>query len=184
MATSPRYRVRFRRRREGKTNYRKRMKLLLSRKPRLVVRISNKRIIAQIAEYGMNGDRIISSVDSSMLVQYGWKGDINNTPAAYLTGLLIGRKAIEKGVKELVFDIGLASPVKGSRVFALLKGVVDCNINIPHNPEVFPSESRIRGEHIAKYYDIAPEKFSEYEQRNLKPSDLPAHFEEIRKKIM
>ncbi len=184
MAKGPRYKVPYRRRREGKTNYRKRLKLLLSRKPRLVVRITNRRVIAQIIEYHPDGDRVLVGVDSSMLTKYGWKGDLNNTPAAYLTGLLVGKKALEKGIKEAILDIGLHTPTKGGRVFAVLKGAVDAGMEIPHSPEILPDESRIRGEHIAQYYEIAPERFTEYEKRGLKPTDLPQHFEEIKEKIM
>ncbi len=182
MAKGPRYRVPYRRRREGKTNYRKRLKLLVSRKPRLIVRITNSRIIAQVAEYTPVGDRIIVSVDSSMLTKYGWKGDLNNTPAAYLTGLLIGKKALETGVKETVLDIGLKTPTKGSRVFAVLRGAVESGLEVPHSPEVFPDDHRIRGEHIAEYYKEGG--LPQYEKRGLSPSELPAHVDEIRSRIM
>ena len=63
MAHGAKYRVPFRRRREGKTDYRKRLKLLLSRKPRLVVRKSLNNIIAQIVEYDEKGDRVVVSGD-------------------------------------------------------------------------------------------------------------------------
>ena len=184
MARGPRYRVKFRRRREGKTNYRKRLKLLLSRKPRLVVRITNKRIIAQVVEYHPDGDRIKVAVDSTMLRNYGWMGDLNNTPAAYLTGMLVAKIAIDAGIEEAILDIGLKSPTRGSRVFAVLRGAVEAGMDIPHNPEVFPDDSRVRGEHIAEYYEMNPEKFSEYEKRGLKPSDLPNHVDEVKNKII
>lgn len=184
MARGPRYKVPFRRRREGKTNYRKRLKLLLSRKPRLVVRITNTRVVAQIVEYTPEGDRILVGVDSKMLRELGWKGDLNNTPAAYLTGLLVGRKALQKGIQEAVLDIGLHTPTRGSRVFAALRGAIEAGLNVPHSEEVLPDDSRIRGEHIAAYYEKHPEKFSEYGKRGLKPSDLPSHVDEIKEKIM
>ena len=185
MAKGPRYKVPYRRRREGKTNYRKRLKLLLSRKPRLVVRITNTRVIAQIIEYHPDGDRVLVGVDSSMLARdYGWKGDLNNTPAAYLTGLLVGKKALEKGIKEAVLDIGLHTPTRGGRVFAVLRGAVEAGMEIPHSPEVLPDDSRIKGEHIAAYYQMAPERFTEYERRGLKPTDLPKHVEEVKERIM
>lgn len=184
MAKGPRYKVPNRRRREGRTNYRKRLKLLLSRKPRLVVRITNQRVIAQIVDYSPEGDRVIVSVDSTKLRELGWKGDLNNTPASYLTGLLIAKKALEKGVTEAILDIGLRSPTKGSRVFAVLKGAVEAGLKIPHSEEVLPDDSRILGEHIAKYYREHPEKFSEYEKRNLSPENLPKHVEEVKAKIM
>jgi len=184
MATGPRYRVGFKRRKKGKTNYGKRMKLLLSRKPRLVARITNRRVITQLVEYSMEGDVVKLTVDSTMLTEFGWKGDLNNIPASYLTGLLIGKKAQEMGVQGTVFDIGLESPVKGSRIFAVLKGIVDSGLEIPHNPEVFPDESRIRGEHIAEYYENNPEKFTEYGKKGLKHSDILNNFEETKNKII
>jgi large subunit ribosomal protein L18 len=185
MAKGPRYKVPYRRRREGKTNYRKRLKLLLSRKPRLVVRITNRRVIAQIIEYHPDGDRVLVGVDSTMLARdYGWKGDLNNTPAAYLTGLLVAKKALEKGIKEAILDIGLHTPTRGGRVFAVLRGAVEAGLEIPHSPEVLPDDSRIRGEHIAQYYEMRPELFSEYEKRGLKPSDLPQHVDEVKEKIL
>lgn len=184
LARGPRYKVPLRRRREGKTNYRKRLKLLLSRKPRLVVRITNRRVIAQIVEYAPEGDRVVVGVDSAMLREFGWKGDLNNTPAAYLTGILIAKKALQKGIGEAVLDIGLHTPTRGSRVFAVLRGAVEGGLKVPHSDEVLPDDSRIRGEHIAAYYEMNPERFGEYEKRGLKPSDLPAHVDEIKEKLM
>ncbi len=179
MAKGPRYRVKFRRRREGKTDYRKRLKLILSRKPRLVVRVTNRRVIAQVVEYSPDGDRVIVGVDSSMLEKFGWKGCIGNTPAAYLTGLLIARKALSKNINEVVLDIGLHSPIKGSKVFAVLRGAVEAGLIIPHSPDVFPDDSRIKGEHIARYYTGSGRL-----TYKLDPSQLPSHVDEIKSRIM
>jgi large subunit ribosomal protein L18 len=184
MAKGPRYKVPYRRRREGKTNYRKRLKLLLSRKPRLVVRITNRRVIAQIVEYHPDGDRVLVGVDSKLLGEYGWRGDLNNTPACYLTGLLVAKKSLEKGISQAILDIGLHTPTKGSRVFAVLRGAVEGGLEIPHNPDVLPDDSRIRGEHIASYYEMNPERFGDYEKRGLKPTDLPKHVEDVKAKIL
>lgn len=184
MARGARFKVPNRRRREGKTNYRKRLKLLLSKKPRLVVRITNKRVIAQIIEYRPQGDHVIVSVDSTKLCELGWKGDLNNTPASYLTGILIGKKALECGIKETILDIGLRSPTKGARVFAVLRGAVEAGLEIPHNEEILPDDERVFGKHIAEFYRQCPERFAEYEKRGLSPEDLPRHVEEIRAKIM
>jgi large subunit ribosomal protein L18 len=185
VATGPRYRVEYRRKREGKTNYRKRLKLLQSGKPRLVVRRSSNHIIVQFINFAERGDEVIASSHSNELKKYGWQGGTSNVPAAYLTGLLCGLKAKGK-VKEAVLDIGFATPVKGSRVFAALKGVVDAGIHIPHSKEIFPDESRIRGEHIANYANSLKEKkekFSKYLERGLDPAELPTHFDEIVAKI-
>ncbi len=150
MARNAIYRVKMRRRREGKTNYRKRLAYLKSGKPRAVVRKTLRYIIVQIVEYHDDGDKILVGVTSSHLKKYGWNGSFKNTPAAYLTGYLAGKLALKKGIEEAVLDIGLQSPVKGSRVFAVLKGMVDAGLNVPHSEEVYPSEERIKGEHISE----------------------------------
>lgn len=141
-------RLQFRRRREGKTNYRKRLALLKSGKPRVVVRKSNKYIRVQFALYQPNGDKIVASAISKDLKKYGWQHSCSNTPAAYLTGLLAGKRALVKGIEEGVLDIGLHTPRKGAKVFAALKGVVDAGVDVPYGEEILPSEDRIYGKHI------------------------------------
>ncbi len=189
MAKGPRHRVPFRRRREGKTNYRKRLKLLLSGKPRLVVRKSNQHVTAQIIVYDEVGDRTIVSAHSKELVKIGWLGSTKNVAAAYLVGLLCGLRAKKKGIEEAILDIGLISPTKGGKVFAVLKGAVDAGLKIPHSEEILPSEDRIKGEHVANYAEMLSEEdrkriFSQYYERGLDPRDLPRHFEEIKEKIL
>ncbi|MEE9150636.1 MAG: 50S ribosomal protein L18 [Thermoplasmata archaeon] len=148
MAHGPRYRVMRRRRREGKTDYRKRINLLKSRQPRAVIRRSLRNLRIQLVEFDFKGDRIIVSAEGIELEKYGWKGSVSNTPAAYLTGYLAGKRAVNAGVERAVLDIGLHTPTKGSRVFASLKGLVDAGIDIPHSEDILPSDERIRGEHI------------------------------------
>ncbi len=164
------YRMQLKRRRLGKTNYKKRLKLLLSGKPRLIVRKTNKYIIAQIAKYNEKGDEILVGVTSKVLKKFGWNYSFKNTPAAYLTGLIIGKMAVEKGIKEAILDIGLHSPTKGSKVFAVAKGALDAGLKIPISESVIPSEDRIKGEHIASYlqkFKNLPEKFEEVKQKIL-----------------
>lgn len=147
MASGPRYTVKFRRRRAGKTNYHNRLALLISRKPRLVIRKTNKYIICQIINYTEKGDKVIASVHSKELVKAGWKHSCNNISAAYLTGIAIANAAKKAKVSDVILDAGLYHSTKGSVIYAALKGAVDSELNIPHNPEVFPSEDRILGKH-------------------------------------
>jgi len=128
MARTGRYKVKFRRRREGKTNYYKRREMIKSGLPRLVIRKTNNYIIAQVVTAKVTGDAVIVSATSKELVRLGWKGGTKNTPAAYLVGLLIGYKALLKGVKRAIPDIGLHRPIKGARVFAVIKGAVDAGL--------------------------------------------------------
>lgn len=140
----------YRRKREGKTNYKKRLHLSLARKPRLVVRITGKKIITQIAEFKATGDNILAGADSTALKKYGWDFSCKNLPAAYLTGYLLGKKALEKNIKEAVLDIGFKPPIKGNKIYACLKGALDAGLSVPHSEEVFPPEERILGKHIPK----------------------------------
>jgi len=145
---SPTYRIHFRRRREGKTNYKKRLKLLLSKKPRLVFRRTLKYIIGQIIVFDKIGDRTLVGVNSKVLKKFGWKYACDNTPASYLTGYLLGKLALKKGIKEAVFDIGPYTFTKGGRACAFLKGAIDAGLNVPHDESIFPKEERIKGLHI------------------------------------
>jgi large subunit ribosomal protein L18 len=165
MKLKPTRTVQFRRRREGKTDYSRRLKLLLSKKPRLVVRKSLKYIRVQIIEFGKNGDKTIITASSEELRKLGWKFACDNLPAAYLTGFLIGKKSVKKDVKEAVLDTGLYSSSKGSRIYAVVKGAVDAGLNVPCG-DVFPSEERIKGMHIAKYKELKslPEEFERIKQ--------------------
>ena len=193
MAHGPKYKVPRRRRREGKTNYHKRYKMIRSKKIRVVVRKTNKYIWVQFVYPTPIGDFTLAAAHSRELFKYfGWKGSGKSTPAAYLTGLLAGLRAKKMGIEYAIPDIGLHRPVRGAKVFAALKGVVDAGIEVPLDESVVPSEERIRGETIAKYAEMLaetdPEKFrrqfSEILARGLDPRDMPKHFEEVKNLII
>ncbi|MDD5502089.1 MAG: 50S ribosomal protein L18 [Candidatus Thermoplasmatota archaeon] len=148
MADSPIYRVAFRRRREGKTDYRSRLALLKSGKARLVVRPTLKSVIIQFISYGEEGDSVVASATAKELVKYGWKSATSNIPAAYLAGMLAGKRASDAGVTEAVLDLGMHKPQPGGVLFAALKGAIDGGVEIPHDEEMIPEESRLHGEHI------------------------------------
>ena len=188
MAHGPRSKMAFRRRREGKTDYRARYKMIETGKPRLVVRITTYHVIAQIINVGMEGDETLVSAHSKQLQKMGWKGATANTAAAYLTGYLCGKRALKAGITEAVLDIGMRPAIRGSKVFAALKGAVDAGLNVPHGEAILPDESRIRGEHIKEYAESLDDeemqkRFSRYLERGLSPVDLPEHFDEIKKRI-
>jgi large subunit ribosomal protein L18 len=188
LAHGSKYKVAFRRRREGKTDYGARLKLVDLDKNRLVVRISNANVIVQIIKIGENGDETIVSAHTKELQKLGWLGGTKNTSAAYLTAYLCGKKALAKGINSAVLDIGLKQSVKGSKVFAALKGAVDAGLDVPHGDSIIPAEDRISGEHIAEYAKLLNEedikkRFSQYLKRGLQPVDLPNHFEDIKNKI-
>jgi len=148
MATGPRHKVPFRRRREGRTDYRHRIALLKGGKVRAVVRKSNRSTRVQFIGYTEKGDVVVASAVSTDLAEFGWTGSGKSTPGAYLTGLLAGKRAKEKGIEEAVLDIGLREPTKGATVFAALKGIVDAGIEVPHSEKMLPSKDRISGKHM------------------------------------
>ncbi|EKF85935.1 50S ribosomal protein L18 [Methanobacterium formicicum] len=188
MAQGSRYKLAFKRRREGKTNYGARLKLIALDKHRLVVRVTGNHTIAQIVDVQIEGDQTLVSAHSQELKNMGWLASGKNTSAAYLTGYLCGKKALKEGITEAVLDMGLATSTKGSRVYAVLKGAIDAGLEVPHNDVILPSEDRITGEHISQYAESLDKaemekKFSQYIQRGLSPKDLPDHFQSIKEKI-
>lgn len=148
MAQGPLYRVPMRRRREGKTDYRTRLALLKSGEHRVVVRTSNRNVIVQFVSYDEKGDVIAASAEARELVEMGYKAAGNNTPSAYLTGRLAATRAKEAGIETGVLDLGRATPHKGGVIFSALKGVIDGGIEVPAGASVFPSEERMRAEHL------------------------------------
>ncbi len=184
--------VPHRRRREAKTDYRQRLGLLKSGKPRLVIRKSNKGILCDIVEYKKNGDNVLVGSTSKELAKFGWNANLGNLPAAYLTGLLCGKKAKEKSVKMAIFDSGLYTSVKGSRVYAALKGVVDGGLDVPHSKEILPDDARISGSHIANYANKLKKEspasykklFSGYLKNNNQPENLNSLFQTVKAKIL
>ena len=169
MMTTTRFTVRFRRKKEGRTNYKKRLALLKSRKPRLIIRKTNTQIILQIAEYQPDGDKVIVTVQSRELLKNGWKHSFKNLPAAYLAGMLLAKKASQHKIKEAILDMGLTTPLKGTKIFAALKGAVDAGLQIPVNETIFPTEERLKGEHISSFLE--------------KHKTITQDFEKIKKEI-
>jgi large subunit ribosomal protein L18 len=174
--------------RSDKTNYRKRAALLIGRHSFVTVKVSDQNVAAQVLKPTPTGDIVIASAHSRELAKQDWKGAFNNLPACYLTGLLMGKKTLEKGVKNAVLYVGKDHFT--SRVAACLKGIVDSGVTMPVSEESLPPEERITGRHIAKYASTLKEDQEEYNSRfsailknGLKPEDYPTHFEEVRSKI-
>ncbi|KAJ3281853.1 60S ribosomal protein L5 [Rhizoclosmatium sp. JEL0117] len=167
-----RFQTKYRRRREGKTDYYARKRLVAqaknkynSPKYRLVVRITNADIIAQIVYAKITGDVVMCSAYSHELPKYGVEVGLTNWSAAYCTGLLVARRLLTQlnladkyeGNQEVdgsyyevepvddaprpfqcFLDVGLRRTTTGSRVFGVLKGAVDGGLLIPHSENRFP----------------------------------------------
>ncbi|KAM9952925.1 hypothetical protein ACTFIR_007981 [Dictyostelium discoideum] len=166
-----RYQVQFRRRREGKTDYQQRHRLITqdknkynSPKYRLVARITNTNVIAQVVYSKIVGDFILCAAYAHELPRYGVKVGLTNYASCYATGLLLARRLLAKlkladlykGAEKVdgkVFlvkpvddkprpfkanlDVGLARTSTGAKVFAVLKGAVDGGIYVPHGETRF-----------------------------------------------
>nr|AGV54354.1 60S ribosomal protein L5-like protein [Phaseolus vulgaris] len=98
-----RYQVKFKRRREGKTDYRARIRLINQDKNkyntpkyRFVVRFTNKDIIAQITSASIAGDIVLAAAYANELPRYGLEVGLTNYAAAYCTGLLLARRVLKK----------------------------------------------------------------------------------------
>lgn len=190
MARGPRYNLAFRRRREERTQFRRRRAMVTSGKTRFIVRLTRRYVIAQFASSEPIGDKILVSAHSRDLGRYGWKASRSNTAAAYLTGLLAGRRAKDAGISDAILDMGLRTNSKGSRIYATLKGALDAGISIPHDSGILPAEGRIRGEHVADYAgklaassEMYRRQFSSYLKAKNAPEDLPKMFNSTLKAI-
>jgi len=106
-----RYQVKYRRRREGKTDYFARKRLCVQDKNkyntpkyRMVVRFSNKDICCQIAYAKIEGDEIVCAAYAHELPRYGVKVGLTNYAAAYCTGLLLARRMLQKLELDKIYE--------------------------------------------------------------------------------
>jgi large subunit ribosomal protein L5e len=171
-AYSKRYQTKFRRRRQGKTDYYARKRLVVNdkdkydtKKYRMVVRFTNKRVLASIVYSTLKGDMTICAADSKELTNWGVKCGLTNYAASYATGLLLARRLLQdkkiddtfKGNSKIdgslynitnenperrpfkaYLDVGLVRTTTGNRVFGAMKGACDGGLNVPHNEKRFP----------------------------------------------
>jgi large subunit ribosomal protein L18 len=185
------YKVPFRRKREGKTDYHLRKKLISSRKLRLVIRKTIKHINLQLVEAKIEGDQVLTHAGTTELKDYGWKVGTGNLPAAYLAGFLLGKKAVDKGLKYAILDLNGYVITKENRLLAALKGVIDAGLEIPHDEKVLPKEERISGSHIAKHAEQLLKEdstkyqsyFSKYLTSKISPEKIVEYFQEVKGNI-
>ena len=143
----------LRRLREEKTNYRKRGTMLMGKRDFITVNITNENTQVQILTPGMTGDKVVASAHSRYLLEKGWKGSRKSVPAAYLTGYLAGKKALGKGAKDAILYTGTKRFTQ--RMSAALKGIIDAGLEVPADPETFPAEERINGEHLTVKNEVS-----------------------------
>lgn len=147
-----------RRRKENRTDYRKRMGLLKGHAPRAVFRKSNRYIIAEYVTSREAQDAVVFGTTSRILLKHGWpedmKGSLKSIPASYLTGFYFGKKILEKKLRIPILDLGMMRNVNKSRAFAFIKGLVDSGIKVKHKAESFPDEERIKGKKLKRDFSV------------------------------
>ena len=179
----------FRRIREGKTNYRKREKLLIGKKDFVTVNVSDENVSAQLIRPELLGDKVMASVHSNELLSYGWKGSRKNIPSCYLVGLLLGKKCLQKKITRAILYIGKRHFT--TKIAACLKGLSEAGLNMPFSENIIPSEQRIQGNHIAEYAkklkandELYKSRFSSNLGLGLEPENYPSHFSEVKDRIV
>ena len=179
----------FRRRRENRTNYGKRLGLIKGETPRLVARATNTGILVQVVKFDEKGDKTLASAHSRELAAHGWMPQ-SNTPTAFLVGLLAGSRAKKAGVKGFHLDVGMSTPTKGAILFAAGLGAKASGLQASIDEKLVDAK-RIDGSHIAAYAkkmkadDSAKysRHFSRYESKKIDVTNLPAVFAQVRSKI-
>jgi large subunit ribosomal protein L18 len=179
----------FRRIREGKTNYRKREKLLVGKQDFVTVNISDQNVSAQLIRPDLLGDKVLASVHSNELLSYGWKGSRKNIPSCYLVGLLLGKKCLQKKISRAILYIGKRHFT--TKIAACLKGLSEAGLEMPFSENIVPSDKRIQGNHIADYAkklkandDLYKSTFSSSLRLGLEPEKYPSHFSEVKNRIV
>ncbi len=180
--------LKFRRRREALTNYKRRLELVKSGIDRIVVRKTNKRILGQIARYTPKGDLILAQANSNELAKFSWPGRSNRS-TAYLTGLLLAKKYAKGAHADHILDIGLTTPVKNSIPFVFAKGCLDGGMKVRGN--IVLDEKTYNGtstKHIAELKSKNAEKYqkqySTYIKNGVDPEHIHKLFNDTKEKLM
>ena len=133
-----RFQTKFKRRREGKTDYYARKRLVTqdkdkfnSPKYRLVARITSTRVIAQVIFSTITGDKVFCQADSQELRRFGLNAGLANYASAYATGLLLARRLLKKvgldtqyeGNTDAAVDYDAGSDIRDRRPFKLILDV-------------------------------------------------------------
>ncbi len=138
-----------RRKKEHKTDYLIRMKLLKSERPRLVFRRTNKYSVVQYVTSVSAQDNIIFGVTSKVLLKNGWpeklRGSLKSVPANYLTGYFVGKKILKDKLEIPIVDLGMQRVIPKTRIFAFIKGLIDAGVEVACDEDKFPEEERLLG---------------------------------------
>merc|ERR1711998_381723 len=172
-----RFQVKYKRRREGKTDYYARKRLVTQDKNkfgtpkyRFVVRFTNKDIICQVVSSKIKGDICHAAAYAHELPRYGCSVGLTNYSAAYCVGLLCARRLLTK--------YGLAEKFYG---YDADEKEYDAEAN----------RERILGGHVAQYMNSLEEeepeefeeKFKKYIEAGWTADEMEDKYLEVHKKI-
>ena len=156
-------RTQKRRRKEGKTDYKLRLKILKSDIPRIVIRKTNKYFTLQVLTSKEAQDKVIMGTTSQNLIKEGldkkYIGSLKSIPAGYITGLLFAKKLDRK--QEYIMDLGMIRTIPKNRIYAVVKGLTEGGANIRVKKKVLPSEERINGNNLKDETKEASKKLKE-----------------------
>ncbi len=153
-AKGPSYVVYYRRRREGKTDYKKRLALVKSGKTRMVIRRSNKALVIQFVDFYPEGDKTLLTMSSNQLSKdYKWPAK-RNIWTGYLAGLMAGKLAQKKGVKEFILDVGMYGSSKGSVLYAALQGAADSGLKSNFDSKMIPDLSTVPDKYKKAFEEV------------------------------
>merc|ERR1712093_888559 len=215
-----RYQVKFRRRREGKTDYQARKRLVAqdknkynSKKYRLVVRFTNKDIVAQIVFSEIVGDKVMCAAYAHELPRYGLKVGLTNYAASYCVGLLLARRHLTNlGMADLYTGKDTVDgedynvyedQERDEEARNPFKAVLDVGLDVPHSTSRlagYDAETKsfdasvlrkyLFGGNIAEYMEQLqdnPERykkqFSKYQANGIDAAGLEALYESVHKAI-
>merc|ERR1712076_304735 len=186
-----RYQTKFRRRREGKTDYQARKGLCAQYKNkfntpkyRMIVRCTNKDVVCQIAYSRMQGDIIVAAAYSctglllARRVLNKFKLDELYVGQTEADGEEYNVEPVDDGPRPFrcFLDVGLNRTTTGNKVFGALKGALDGGLDIPHNNKRFPGfddESK----------EIDAKQFSRYIKAGIEPDQLEDLYSKVHENI-
>lgn len=188
-ATGATFKVAYRRRRENRTNYTRRLALIKGETPRLVVRKSGTHILAQLVQFQPRGDIVLANAHSRELSKLGWVPQ-GNAPTAYLVGMMAASRAKKGGVKGFHLDIGMSTSSTGNTLYAAAVGAKDAGLECSLGEKLI-EDDRISGKHIAEYATKLKgegkgkyeKQFARYIKAGVDPTQLPKLFESMKGKV-
>lgn len=182
------FKVGFKRKRKHLTNYKKRLSLVKSDLKRVVIRRSNKHIISQIVKYSEQGDEVLVTAYSNELSKYGWPPR-SNRMTAYLTGLLLAKKAASKKLEneEYILDIGLSASVKNSTPFIFAQGCIEGGLKLrsglSNDKSLFENQTKY-AKTLKENKEVYEKTYSAYIKSKITPEELSSLFEKVKSKIL